>query len=74
VRQGVRLERALHRAQAVGLGKFDPKRLGNGRSSVSLNSHDEKLCQNEGADPGVECTTVTDWRVRFYPAGKKRRR
>jgi hypothetical protein len=58
----------------VGLGKFDPKRLGNGRSSVSLRTHDEKLCQNEGADPGVECKTVTDWRVTFYPAGKKRRR
>lgn len=58
----------------VGLGKFDPRRLANGRSSVSLNTHDEKRCQDEGADPGVECTTVTNWRVTLYPAGKKRRR
>ena len=58
----------------VGLGKFDPKRLGNGRTSITLSTHDEKRCQNEGADPGVECTTVTDWRITLYPAGKKRRR
>jgi hypothetical protein len=57
-----------------GLGKFDPKRLGNGRSSVSLNTHEEKRCQDEGADPGVECTTVTNWKITFYPAAKKRRR
>jgi hypothetical protein len=58
----------------VGLGKFDPRRLANGRSSVSLNTHEEKRCQDEGADPGVECNTVTNWRVTLYPAGKKRRR
>jgi hypothetical protein len=58
----------------VGLGKFDPKRLGNGRSSVTLATHEEKRCENEGADPGVQCLTVTNWRVTLYPAGKKRRR
>jgi hypothetical protein len=58
----------------VGVGKFDPPRLANGRTSVTLKTHDEKRCQNEGADPGVECTTVTDWRITLYPAGKKRRR
>jgi hypothetical protein len=57
-----------------GLGKFDPRRLANGRSSVSLSTHQEQRCQDEGADPGVECTTVTNWRVTLYPAGKKRRR
>jgi hypothetical protein len=57
-----------------GLGKFDPRRLANGRSSVTLSTHEEQKCQNEGADPGVECTTVTNWRVTLYPAGKKRRR
>jgi hypothetical protein len=57
----------------VGAGKFDPRRLANGRSSVTLGTHDEKRCQNEGADPGVECTTVTDWRITLYPAGKHRR-
>jgi hypothetical protein len=32
-------------------------------------------CVDEaGNDPGVRCTTVTDWRVTFYPAAKKRRR
>jgi hypothetical protein len=58
----------------VGAGKFDPRRLANGRTSVTLGTHDEKRCQNEGADPGVECTTVTDWRITLYPAGKKGRR
>jgi hypothetical protein len=57
----------------VGMGKFDPRRLANAKSSVSLTTHDEKLCQNEGADPGVTCKTVTDWRITFYPAKKKRR-
>jgi hypothetical protein len=57
-----------------GDGKFDPRRLANGRSSVSLKSHDEKKCENEGAQPGIKCTTVTDWRVTLYPAGKKKRR
>jgi hypothetical protein len=58
----------------VGKGKFDPKRLAATRSSVTLKSHEEQRCQNEGAEPGVECTTVTDWRITFYPAAKKRRR
>jgi hypothetical protein len=58
----------------TGLGKFDPKRLANARTSVSLNTHEEKRCQDEGSDPGVECTTVTNWKITFFPAGKKRRR
>ena len=57
----------------VGVGKFDPKRLSNGRSSVTLSSHKEESCQDERSDPGVECTTVTDWRVTLYPFKKKRR-
>jgi hypothetical protein len=58
-----------------GSGKIDPKRLANSRSSVSLNTHEEKRCEDEaGNDPGVRCNTVTDWRVTLYPAGKKRRR
>jgi hypothetical protein len=57
----------------VGMGKFDPKRLAKTKSSVTLKTHDEKRCQDEGADDGVECTTVTDWRITFYPARKKRR-
>jgi hypothetical protein len=58
----------------VGVGKFDPRRLANGKSSVSLTSHEEKRCENEGADPGVTCKTVTDWRITFYPYKKKRGR
>jgi hypothetical protein len=52
-----------------GMGKFDPKRLANGRSSVSLNSHKEERCEDEAGtlDPGIRCTTVTDWRVSLYP-------
>jgi hypothetical protein len=57
-----------------GDAKFDSRRLANGRSSVTLLSHDEKRCENEGADPGIKCTTVTDWRITLYPAGKKKRR
>ena len=56
----------------VGVGKFDPRRLANARSSVTLATHEEKRCQDEGADPGVECTTVTNWRISFYPAKKRR--
>lgn len=58
----------------IGDAKYDPRRLANGRSSVTLKSHDEKKCENEGAEPGISCTTVTDWRVTLYPAGKKKRR
>jgi hypothetical protein len=58
----------------AGVGKFDPRRLANGRTSVTLATHEEKSCQAEGADPGVECKTVTNWRVTLYPAGKTRRR
>jgi hypothetical protein len=57
-----------------GDAKFDSRRLANGRSSVTLLSHDEKRCENEGAEPGIKCTTVTDWRITLYPAGKKKRR
>jgi hypothetical protein len=57
----------------VGVGKFDPRRLANAKTSVTLATHEEKRCQDEGADPGVECTTVTDWRITFYPAKKRRR-
>jgi hypothetical protein len=57
-----------------GDGKFDPRRLANGRTSVTLHSHDEKRCENEGAEPGIKCTTVTDWKITLYPAGKKKRR
>jgi len=57
----------------VGVGKFDPRRLANAKTSVTLATHEEKRCQDEGADPGVECTTVTDWRISLYPFKKKRR-
>ena len=57
----------------VGKGKFDPKRLARSRSSVSFKSHEEQRCQDEGADQGVECTTVTDWRMTLYPAKKRRK-
>ena len=51
-----------------GLGKFTPKLLANAKRSVSLNSHEEKRCEDEsGADPGITCKTVTDWRISFYP-------
>jgi hypothetical protein len=58
----------------VGLGKFDPKRLAKTKSSVTLHTHEEKLCQNEGAEQGVECKTVTDWTITLYPFKKKTRR
>jgi hypothetical protein len=58
-----------------GTGKFDAKRLANGHSSVSLNSHDEQKCEDQdGNTPGVRCTTVTDWRVTLYPYKTKKRR
>jgi hypothetical protein len=57
----------------VGAGKFDPRLLANAKRSVSLTSHDEKRCEIERADPGLTCTTVTDWRVTFYPFKKTRR-
>lgn len=58
----------------VGKGKFDPKRLARSRSSVTFKTREEQRCENEGADPGVQCVTVTEWRVTLYPAKKKRRR
>jgi hypothetical protein len=58
-----------------GMGKFDAKRLANGRSSVSLKSHREETCEGEdGSTPGVRCTTVTDWRVTLYPYKTKKGR
>jgi hypothetical protein len=51
----------------VGMGKFTPKLLANAKRSVSLRTHEEKRCEDEGADPGVTCNTVTDWRITFYP-------
>jgi hypothetical protein len=57
----------------VGMGKFDPRLLAKTKSSVSLKSHEEKRCENEDADPGVTCLTVTDWRITFYPYKTKKR-
>ncbi|EHN09396.1 hypothetical protein PAI11_37300 [Patulibacter medicamentivorans] len=59
----------------VGTGRFDPKRLASSKSSLTLVGRDEARCEDEpDPTPGVTCTTVTDWRVTLYPAGKKRRR
>lgn len=57
----------------VGVGKFDPKRLAKTRSSVSLRTHEEKRCENEGGYEGSQCLTVTDWTITFYPFKKKGR-
>jgi hypothetical protein len=52
-------------------GAYDPKRF-RGRSSFTFRATDRSTCSDETWD--IACTTVSTWRISFYPDKKQRRR
>ena len=52
-------------------GSYDPRRF-RGRSSFTLRATDTSTCSDETWD--ISCTTVSTWKITFYPDKKKRRR